>query len=102
MRRVVFGAALMLLACQPKKPDHVLSTEKMTEIITDLQLAEVAYKMDLLPAVYKNKPEKYFIEVLATHQTDTAIYNQSLHYYAENPKLLLKIYNGVEQNILKK
>jgi hypothetical protein len=102
MRKAVFCAACILFACQEKKPANLLSPEQMTEIITDLQLADVAYKMDMLPAAYKNKPEKYYMEILATHKTDTANYSQSLHYYAENPKLLQKIYTGVEQNILKK
>ena len=71
----------------------------MTAIITDLQLADAAYKLDMLPIVYKNHPEKYYLEILTENQTDSATYMRSMRYYAENPKLLKKIYLGVEKNI---
>ena len=71
----------------------------MTEIITDLQLTDAAYKLELLPDTYNNQPQKYYLEILTMHQTDSATYNRSMIYYAENPKLLKKIYMAVEKNL---
>ena len=88
-----------ILSCQTGPPADVLSTQKMTAIITDLQLADAAYKLDMLPVTYKSQPQKYYLEILAMHQTDSTTYNRSMHYYAENPKLLKKIYMDVERNI---
>lgn len=99
LRIIILLIFMGLAACKNKPPGNILSTDKMTEIITDIQLANVAYKMDLLPGSYKNNPEKYYLEILMQNQTDSATYNQSLQYYAENPKLLKKIYLGVEKNI---
>lgn len=99
LRTIILLIFTGLVACKNKPPGNVLSTEKMTGIITDIQLANVAYKMDLLPESYKNNPEKYYLEILEENQTDSATYNRSLQYYAENPKLLKVIYMGVEKNI---
>ena len=98
-KRLFFLFFLISLSCSKKPPADVLSTEKMTDIITDLQLADVAYKLELLPEVYKNQPQKYYLEILSAHQTDSATYNRSMIYYAENPQLLKKIYIGVEKNL---
>jgi hypothetical protein len=89
----------LIFSCQSKQPHDVLSTRKMVDIITDIQLADAAYKLDLLPETFKNQPQKYYLEILAHHQTDSATYNKSLHYYAENPLILKKIYTDVERNI---
>lgn len=94
-----FFLFFFFISCNKKPPAAVLPTEKMIEIITDLQLADAAYKLEMLPEGYKNQPQKYYVEILRTHQTDSAIYNLSLVYYAENPQLLKKIYTGVEKNI---
>ena len=98
-KRILLLTLISLTSCVKKAPNDLLSTQKMTEIITDIQLADVAYKMDLLPTSYKGHPEKYYLEILASHQTDSATYHKSLQYYAENPKLLKKIYLDVEKNI---
>jgi len=100
LRKFVFAGIILLVACQPKKiPADILPPGKMTEIITDLQLADAAYKLQMLPPAYKDQPIKYFVEILATHQTDSVTYNKSMLYYAENPKLLQIIYKGVEKNV---
>ncbi len=102
LRKYVFAGIILLAACQSKKiPNDVLPPGKMTDIITDLQLADAAYKLQMLPAEYKDQPQKYFVEILASHQTDSATYNKSMLYYAENPKLLKLIYIGVEKNVEK-
>lgn len=99
IRNIVFCSILYLFSCQAKQPSDILSTNKMTSIITDLQLADAAYKLDMLPVAYKGQPQKYYLEILASHQTDSTAYNKSMQYYAENPKLLKIIYSGVEKNV---
>lgn len=94
-----FFLFILVLSCNNGPPTNVLPTEKMTGIMTDLQLTDAAYKLELLPDTYKNQPQKYYIEILTIHQTDSATYNRSLIYYAENPKLLKNIYIEVEKNI---
>jgi hypothetical protein len=102
MRNLFFAGFLLLFSCNSKPNVQVLSQQEMVDIITDIQLADAAYKLDMLPATYKNQPQKYYLEILASHQTDSAMYNRSLHFYAENPLLLKKIYKTVEKNISKK
>jgi hypothetical protein len=97
--RIAFIAVILLFSCQPKKQTDILSMDKMSAIITDIQLADAAYKMGMLPEKYTNRPEKYYLEIISYHQTDTAQYNRSWQYYAENPILLKRIYQKVEKNI---
>lgn len=99
LRRVVFVIALALFSCTSKQKPDVLPIDKMSDIITDIQLADAAYKLELLPEKYKDQPQQYYLEILNYHQTDTATYNKSMRYYAENPILLKKIYMKVEKNI---
>jgi len=101
MRISLFCVLLFIAGCGTGKPAGVLSTEKMVDIITDLQLADAAYKLDMLPSSYKGSPQKYFVEVLANHQTDSATYNRSMLYYAEHPKSLKKIYTEVGKRLKK-
>ncbi len=103
LRFFLIGFFLLLpFSCKPGTSERVLSPDKMSAIITDLQLADAAYKLDMLPPEYKNHPEKYYLEILASHQTDSASYNKSMRYYAENPALLKKIYMDVEKNLQQK
>lgn len=97
--KIIIFVFAFLVSCSNKTPSDVLSTDKMTAIITDLQLADAAYKLNMLPVKYKDHPEKYYLEILVSHQTDSSTYNRSMHYYAENPNLLKKIYMEVEKNI---
>lgn len=100
LRKYFFVGIILLFACQSKQmPADILPPAKMTEIITDLQLADAAYKLQMLPPAYKDQPQKYFLEILASHQTDSTTYNRSMLFYAENPKLLKVIYLGVEKNV---
>lgn len=99
LRRVFLLTALILFSCESKQKPDVLSMDKMSDIITDIQLADAAYKLELLPEKYKDQPEQYYLEILNYHQTDTAAYNKSMKYYAENPILLKKIYLKVEKNL---
>jgi len=100
LRRLFIIAGILLFSCTPKQKTDVLPIDKMTDIITDVQLADAAYKLELLPEVYKSNPEKYYLEILSSHGTDTTMYNKSMQFYAENPLLLKKIYQKVEKNIL--
>ncbi len=98
-RNIAILAVFFILSCQQQKKADILSIEKMADIITDIQLLDAAYKLDLLPDDYKSQPQKYYLEILEYHQTDSMIYNKSMQFYAENPMLLKKIYQKVENNI---
>lgn len=87
------------LSCHSPVPKNVLSEEKMVAIIADLQLADAAYKLAMLPDNYHAQPEKYFLEILANHQVDSATYHRSMRYYAQDPGKLNKIYLKVEKSI---
>lgn len=90
---------LLLLGCTSPTPKDILPEDKLVSIITDLQMADAAYKLKMLPEKYSNQPEKYFLEILANHQVDSATYHKSMRFYAEDPTKLRKLYQKVELNI---
>lgn len=96
---LIYFILLLLASCSAPAPKDILPEDKLVVIITDLQLADAAYKLKMLPDVYTNQPEKYFLEILANHQVDSSTYHKSMRYYAEDPARLRKIYEKVEINI---
>lgn len=72
----------------------------MVLILTDLQLAESASRLQLLPEDYLKNPDKWYIEVMNAHKTDTTIFSKSLNYYSAHPTQLSKIYQEVNKNLL--
>ncbi len=93
---------LFLMACGKGHnaiPDNVLSLQKMADVMTDIHLADAASREELLPAKYSERQELWLFEVLKKHQTDTATYFRSLHFYSEHIELLDSIYGQVNVNL---
>lgn len=86
------------VACS-NKPQGLLPKEKMIAVIYDLQLADAAYKANLLPTEQQNNKSAYFVEVCKANEIDTAAFNKTMMYYMNEPKELKKIYEEVEKKI---
>lgn len=71
----------------------------MEDLLLDLELAGAAGKIELLPENYTYRKDKVFIDLIASHQTDTAQFRKSLEYYIAHPKLYEKIYNSVVKRL---
>jgi len=93
---------LTLGACKKRaaEPD-VLSKQKMVEVLTDMQLAEAAARLRLMPEDYKREPEKWYLELMEAHGTDTSEFSLSLKYYSARPAVLFEIYEEVNANLMK-
>lgn len=99
-KRICFFILFALCwSCGTKTSSGVLSEEEMVDIITDLQLADAAYKLEMLPPDYLQNPQLYYLEILQKHNTDSSAYRKSLNYYLKDPQDLKRIYEKVDLKI---
>lgn len=92
-----------LWACQQEErpPADVLSEERMASILADIHIAEAhvthlrLQSLDSSVVVYEVLQKK----IWEKYQLDTAQYQKSYSFYAQNPAYLVRIYESVEQKI---
>jgi hypothetical protein len=73
----------------------------MVAILTDMQLADAASRERLLPEDYLKDPKRWYLDIMQAHQTDTATFSASLRFYVQDPEKLSKIYDEVNNNLMK-
>lgn len=102
-RLLIPGLLMLFIACGSAGSDkkNILSEDKMAAILTDMQLAESASRLQLMPGEYLDDPLKWYVEIMQEHGTDTTIFSKSLDYYTSHPDKLEKIYKKVDENLLK-
>ena len=82
-----------------KKPDNLISQEKMEAILYDLSIIN-----SIRPSSYKNNDysnlslDSY---IYIKYDVDSLQLTQSESYYSKIPKIYLKIYNNVENRLKK-
>ncbi len=97
---------LTLFACNDRVvsiPDNVLSREKMTSVMVDVQLVEAALSVNQLKGDDAKKTAiNYYDSVLKQHNISREEFDVSFKYYAEHPGLLEQIYEDVLNELSKK
>jgi len=80
-----------------KKPEKLVSREKMIDMLVDLHLAEAAYQTSQYAnTMLKNYSESdYYYSILHKYKTADSTFEQSLIYYSGKPKEFEKIYTRV-------
>lgn len=106
MNRIISTLILILvvLSCnnieRPKKPDNLISKDKMVDVITDISLMNAAKGLnkDLLEKNAIN-PANYIYE---KYDIDSTQFAASNNYYAYDVKEYEKIYTRVKERLEKK
>lgn len=100
--KILLASVLLFAGCAKPDQQHstILPKEKMIAILTDMQLAEAATDLRLMPDEYLRKPEKWYVEIMEAHQTDTATFSASLRHYIEKPDEFSKMYDEVNKNLM--
>lgn len=97
---LLFGL-LTLFSCAEDKPEPrgghaILSHDQMVEIVYELGLVEASWRSRLHEdTAAKTNVEKRIQVTLNKYNVPLAQYDSSLHYYMENPKLLVDVYDDV-------
>lgn len=88
-----------LTACQ-SRPDYVIDEAKMTELLTDIHMAEGLLD---LQKKENSESETYGQEVIAAvldkYHVSKADYDTSLVWYSQNLTKLIRIYRHVDENL---
>ncbi len=92
--------SLLFVSCSEKpnrkKPEGLLSEEKMVELLTDIQLIEGAVSKKILDKIDAKKESPiYYQKAFEKHDVTENQFELSIRYYTENPEDLQVIYEDV-------
>jgi hypothetical protein len=99
MKQFLIASILVVLlaACNDDGNTPPVSTEKMGQILTDIQLAEVYSSMvdDSLHRVMPKNQDSlavYYKEIFAHHQVTQEEFQKAMDWYKSNPEMLDSAY----------
>jgi len=97
--------SILLFSCgQDKKtiviPSDVLSKEKMTEVLTEIHLAEAEVNMKTLPDSIATE-KLSFHQLFDKNKITRAQFEKSLSFYIDHPELLNEVYEQVLNELSK-
>jgi hypothetical protein len=105
MRNFLFIALISLLSfsCgsdeeKATPPDDIIQREQMTQVLTDIQIAEAIYQRGNFPKDdYDGKKYilKMYQKIFEKYGVDEQKFKQSLTWYEEHPKILADMYDEV-------
>ncbi|WP_417876396.1 DUF4296 domain-containing protein [Winogradskyella sediminis] len=98
---IILVLGILILACnglqRPKKPDHLISKSKMTDLLYDLYVLNAAKGVNRLTLEKNNlDPEIY---ILKKHNIDSAQFAESNNYYAFDTETYKEIVDEVKERL---
>ncbi|KAA3642650.1 MAG: DUF4296 domain-containing protein [Bacteroidetes bacterium] len=104
MKKTAYLLALFLFfsACEEeeKLPDYLLSEERFTEVLTEVQIAESIVRLGYHrypDSLYRN--DSIYGAAFRKMEISQAIFDSNMNYYLDHPKQLAKIYDQVLINL---
>ena len=95
-------ASVLVVSCM-SRPDYVVDEETMTNLLTDIHMAEGLIEMQQKQA--KEDPaygQEVMAAVLVKYNLTKEQYDTSLVWYSQNLKSLIRIYKQVDKNLEQK
>lgn len=81
----------------PPEPNDLLSQEKITEVMVDMQLLEATVRLKLIRTKkLREKTPGYYDQVLEKHDITEENFKTSLDFYASQHEKITAIYDSVE------
>jgi len=81
------------------QPDNLFSKDKMTEVMTDIQIIEGALNFDKLKRKsIKELKEPYYNQLFIEHKISAKDFKQNLAYYNMRPEIMEEILEQVLEN----
>jgi hypothetical protein len=102
VRHIIFWGVIviMLTSCSEtpvKKPEKLLQENRMVEMLIDIHLAEAAFNVrrhrDSL--VERSSSADFYYSILQKHSVQDTVFEQSLVFYASQPRKFEKMYRQV-------
>lgn len=86
----------------PPEPENLLSQEKFTEVMLDMQLLEASIRIKLLRQKgIRERTPGYFEQVFTKHQVKEKDFTSSLKFYAAQHEKITAIYDSVEVRLIR-
>ena len=94
----------LMAACtapEDERPDNLVPTDRMADILTEVHLAEARVSrmaltsIDSSNIVYKRLES----QIINKYQLDTAVYRKSYIFYSSHPREMETIYQQVTKNL---
>ena len=87
---------LVLVACEVKMPENIISPEKMEAVLYDYHMVQ-AMSSEYSSDEYKEK--LFYDYVFAKHNVTKAGFDSSLVWYNRYPKHMVRIYSNLEERL---
>ncbi|WP_020599052.1 DUF4296 domain-containing protein [Spirosoma panaciterrae] len=102
-RNLLVSGWLMAACTAPEdeRPDNLVPTDRMADILTEVHLAEARVSrmaltsIDSSNIVYKRLES----QIINKYQLDTAVYRKSYIFYSSHPREMETIYQQVTKNL---
>lgn len=103
---IIFTCLLLLASCADKskafKPEHLLTEQEMTDVMTDVQILEADINRRKADGKRTDgMAESYYSQLFEHYGITDSIFNQNLRYYTEHPEVLERIMDSVTQRLVK-
>lgn len=99
MRTSLLFAVFFCFSCgQSRETGPPLSEEQLVNGLVNLHLAEAATALQWSKPAYQDRKDLEF-HILSENNIDTADFRQTLHWYADRPDRMEKVYDLVEEKI---
>ncbi|MFK7757037.1 MAG: DUF4296 domain-containing protein [Flavobacteriales bacterium] len=87
----------------PEAPTDLLSQEKYTQVLMEMQMLEATLKLKL---IRKNDIQQripgYFEEIFDKHNVTEAQFKSSIDFYNAQPLKTAEVYDSIEQRLIRK
>ena len=100
----LLSAFITLISCREKDvqiPSDVLDQKEMTEVLTDIHLAQGAFSAKGRSDTLAESIDSRVDEVLLRHKVEREHFLSSLKYYSAHPDILQEIYDSVITGLLR-
>jgi hypothetical protein len=95
----IFVSILLAVSCGKKQevltPENVYSTDSMVSIMADIHIAESLLQNYGYQTDHLRFKSAYLQQLIHSANIDTARFNRSFDFYAEQPELFARIYDKV-------
>jgi hypothetical protein len=102
---IIVITSAMLSSCyrEPEFPDAVLNSQKMTDILSDIHLAEAKVAGMSAYAQYQRDSlmEVYYRTIFKLHAVEADDFDKSMDAYMKNPEAMADIYEKVLEQLQK-
>lgn len=98
MTKYILITTFIFLSCGSKKqdvPNNIIAEDKIVDVIAEIELTQALIKLKFSNTDSLINQTKLFNEVYAKHNTSQEQFNNSLAFYAQEPKKMDTLYAKV-------